>query len=46
MGGNKTDFKDTFLGSKPVAGGGISSVQPCGSSITLSVWENTTLKRP
>jgi hypothetical protein len=46
MGGTKTDFKDIFLGSKPAADGGISSVQPSGSSITLSVWENTTLKRP
>jgi len=45
-GGNKTDFKDTFLGSKPVAGGGISSVQSSGSSTTMSVWENTILKRP
>jgi len=44
--GNETDFKDAFLGSKPVAGGGFSSVQPSGSSIALSAWENTILKRP
>lgn len=44
--GNETGFKDAFLGSKPVAGGGFSSVQPSGSSIALSAWENTILKRP